>query len=70
MSVNIKLEDFFPIYIKEYDIDNSNNIEKNKNFYNSIPIKKEFDVLRPVLGEKKPKQGEYLIHQQFMSRFF
>jgi hypothetical protein len=67
MESGFKIEDFFPFYIKENGV-NYYNIEGDQ-VYNSVPLKKEFDTMRPYEGEKKPKPGEYLRHQEFMSRY-
>ena len=58
-QLRFKLEDFFPIYT----------MEDEKEFYNSVPIKKEFDDARAVLNEPRPQRGEQLKHQAFMMRF-
>ena len=58
-QLRFRLEDFFPIYT----------MEDEKDFYNSVPIKKEFDDARAVLNEPRPQRGEQLKHQAFMMRF-
>ncbi len=58
-QLRFKLEDFFPIYT----------MEDEKEFYNSVPVKKEFDDARAVLNEPRPQRGEQLKHQAFMMRF-
>lgn len=58
-QLRFKLEDFFPIYT----------MEDEKEFYNSVPIKKEFDDARALLNEPRPQRGEQLKHQAFMMRF-
>jgi len=58
-QLRFRLEDFFPIYT----------MEDEKEFYNSVPIKKEFDDARAVLNEPRPQRGEQLKHQAFMMRF-
>ena len=58
-QLRFKLEDFFPIYT----------MEDEKEFYSSVPIKKEFDDARAVLNEPRPQRGEQLKHQAFMMRF-
>ena len=65
------LDDFFPLYVKETDKNDfyTNSSNEENLFYNSVMMKSEFGELRPYYGEPKPKKGEFLRHQEFMSRF-